>query len=128
MVLIALSMYASRPMYVPASGQADPQRGLAPDTWSMTSERYARSFRVPILESVNVSSVDMTSEGDYVVGTDCGSWRADNVVVALRMFQRLCAPGWSVDIPIDVLQIHSSHYRSSNQVCSGAVLVIGSLQ
>jgi putative flavoprotein involved in K+ transport len=105
---------------------ADPDGFMARDDVVRFFERYAKSFDAPVLEGVSVTSVEPLDAGGYAVQTDCGSWRADNVVIATGMYQRPRLPGWSRDIPGGVFQIHSSHYRNPGQVPSGAVLVVGS--
>jgi putative flavoprotein involved in K+ transport len=87
---------------------------------------YARGFRAPVYEGVNVLSVDREERGRYVVLTDRGTWHANNVVVATGMFQRPRMPAWSRNVPGEVQQLHSSRYRAPGLLPPGAVLVVGS--
>jgi putative flavoprotein involved in K+ transport len=105
---------------------ADPDGFMPRDDVVNFFERYAASFNAPVHEGVNVTSVQHREAGGYIVRTDHGDWRTDNVVVATGMFQCPRLPAWSSDIPGHVLQIHSSHYRRPGLLPPGAVLVVGS--
>ena len=48
------------------------------------------------------------------------------VVIAMGPYQRPVIPTMSLDIPRNIVQVHSSAYRNSNQLPPGAVLVVGS--
>jgi putative flavoprotein involved in K+ transport len=105
---------------------ADPHGFMPRDEVVRFFERYAASFNAPVNEGVNVLRIERSDTRGYIVRTDCGAWRANNVVIATGMFQSPQLPTWSTDIPKRVLQIHSSHYRKSGLLPPGAALVVGS--
>jgi putative flavoprotein involved in K+ transport len=105
---------------------ADPDGFMPRDDVVRFFERYAASFNAPVREGVNVSSVEPREAGGYIVSTDHGDWRTNNVVIATGMFQRPRLPALSTDIPSSVFQVHSSHYRNPGLLPPGAVLVVGS--
>jgi putative flavoprotein involved in K+ transport len=105
---------------------ADPDGFMPRDEVVRFFERYAASFNAPVCEGVNVTFVDPLEEGGYLVRTDLGNWRAENVVIATGMFQSPRLPTWSAEIPRHVFQIHSSHYREPGLLPPGPALVVGS--
>jgi putative flavoprotein involved in K+ transport len=104
----------------------DPDGFMPRDDVVRFFERYAASFHAPLHKGVDVLRVDQRDAGGYIVRTDHGDWRANNVVIATGMFQCPRLPSWSANIPRRVLQIHSSHYRKPGLLPPGAVLVVGS--
>ena len=50
------------------------------------------------------------------------------MVIATGSFQKPKIPAFSANIPTEVKQLHSGHYRNSGQLPNGAVLVVGSGQ
>jgi putative flavoprotein involved in K+ transport len=104
----------------------DPDGFMLRDEVVRFFERYVASLRARVHEGVTVESVGTRDDGAFDVGTDHGSWRARNVVVATGMFQLPQLPAWGAKLPSTVLQLHSSHYRGPAQLPPGAVLVVGS--
>jgi putative flavoprotein involved in K+ transport len=104
----------------------DPDGFMSRDEVVSFFERYAASFQAPVYEGVNVLSVDRETHRGYVVHTDRGSWRTQNVVIATGMFQHPKLPAWSVHGTGHPFQIHSSHYRNPELLPPGGVLVVGS--
>jgi putative flavoprotein involved in K+ transport len=64
----------------------------------------------------------------YQVRTNGGMVHARNVVMATGSFQKPKIPAFSVNLPTDIKQLYSGHYRNPGQLPEGAVLVIGSAQ
>jgi putative flavoprotein involved in K+ transport len=87
---------------------------------------YARSFQAPVREGVEVRALHAAPGGGYRLDTGDGELHADSVVVATGPFQAPRLPEWSARLPADVVQVHSSGYRSPAGLPAGAVLVVGS--
>lgn len=88
-------------------------------------ERYARSFDAPLREGVEVTAVEADGDG-YRLQTSIGEYRAGTVVVATGSFQTPKVPAWADQLPPEIIQLHSSSYRSPDQFPEGAVIVVGS--
>jgi putative flavoprotein involved in K+ transport len=87
---------------------------------------YAAFMKAPMRCGVAVTSLEPGSrEGRYLIRTENGTIEAANVVIATGPFQRPAIPPVSAQLPTDLLHVHSSKYRNSNQLPSGAVLVVG---
>jgi len=88
-------------------------------------ESYVQAFDLPIRLGCRVRSVER--DGDrYVVATDGGDYRCDNVVVATGTFGRTPhVPDVATRLDPSILQLHSSEYRRPGQLNDGPVLVVG---
>ena len=88
-------------------------------------ERYARHFRLPVVLETRVLSLER--DGDrYLVTSDRGQYRCDNVVVATGTFGRTPQiPSFADRLDPGILQLHSSQYRRPDQLREGTVLVVG---
>ena len=92
-------------------------------------ENYVAKFDLPVRYNTTVLEVaPLESGNDYQVKTSGGAYHAKNVVVATGSFQKPKIPAYSANIPANVKQLHSGHYRNPNQLPEGAVLVVGSGQ
>jgi len=92
-------------------------------------EQYVEKFNLPVQFKTSVLEVTTLGDGNgYQVKTSGGTNQAKNVVMATGSFQKPKIPVFSANIPADVLQLHSGHYRNPNQLPEGAVLVVGSAQ
>ncbi len=76
---------------------------------------------------VRVTGVDLAETG-YRVTTAQGDFLAENVVIAVGIYQQPRIPPFAADIPAEVLQLHSGEYRHPSALPPGAVLVAGSAQ
>ena len=111
-----------------------PYQGCDPDGFMLRAdvvrhlEQYAASFQAPVRCGVQVTAVDPTPDRQsYRVATrDGATYMAATVVVATGSFQFPKPSSFSRNLPEDVLQLHSSHYRNPNSLRSGAVLIVGS--
>ena len=86
---------------------------------------FAEQINAPIRCGVEVKSLRRTTDGGaFRAETSAGVIESQNVVAATGPFQRPIIPAL---VPADtgIVQIHSSAYRSPDQLPSGAVLVIG---
>lgn len=103
----------------------DPNGFMKRDEVVSYLERYAESFRAPVREEVEVHAVEQADGERYRLRTSDGDLRARSVVLATGPFQVPKLPSWSSELPPEVVQVHSSGYRSPEQLPEGAVLVVG---
>jgi putative flavoprotein involved in K+ transport len=85
---------------------------------------YARRFDLPVELDSRVRSLSKAN-GKYLVALDDRTYEADQVVVATGPFQVPFVPALAERLDGDVLQLHSSGYRSPDAVSEGLVLVVG---
>jgi putative flavoprotein involved in K+ transport len=86
---------------------------------------YARHFELPVELNSRVQSVRAREGGDFLVALADRTYEADQVVVATGPFQVPFTPAMAADISGDVVQMHSSQYRSPADLPAGTVLVVG---
>ncbi len=87
-------------------------------------ERYAEHFDLPV--RLNTCVQTLTRCGDHFrVTVDGMMLEADNVVVATGAFQRPKVPALAAKMSPDVVQLHSSAYRSPFDLPEGPTLVVG---
>jgi putative flavoprotein involved in K+ transport len=105
-------------------------QGSKPDAFAPLAEvidyleSYARSFRAPMREGVEVLAVRPDGAG-FTVETSAGTFTAENVVVAAGAYQRPTPTPLMTSIPSEVMQIHTSQYRRPGQLPDGAVVIVG---
>ncbi|MBH0157163.1 MAG: flavin-containing monooxygenase [Bacillota bacterium] len=85
---------------------------------------YAEKFSLPLQLNTNVYSLHK-EDNRFVVKTNQGDFLSDNVVVATGPFQVPFIPEFSHQFSNEVFQVHSSGYRSPEQLKSGSVLIVG---
>ena len=90
-------------------------------------EDYARAIPAPVREGVDVCALRREGDG-YRVETDGDRLLARNVIVSAGAYQRRTPTEVTAAAPPDVLQLHTSEYRSPDQLTPGAVLIVGSGQ
>jgi putative flavoprotein involved in K+ transport len=104
--------------------------GPEPDAFSSRAEvvdylaAYAAAIPAPVRTQTPVTAVE-PADGGYRVRTGDGEWRAANVIVAAGAYQRPAPPQLAGAAPADVLQLHTSEYRSPEHLADGAVLIVG---
>jgi putative flavoprotein involved in K+ transport len=92
-------------------------------------ERYAASFRPPVREGVEVTSLVPGRAGTgFGLETTSGFFTADHVVVATGSYHRPRAPACARELPADILQVHSADYRNPEALPLGEVVVVGTGQ
>jgi putative flavoprotein involved in K+ transport len=92
-------------------------------------EHYVEKFNLPVQFKTSVLEVAPLDRGEgYQVKTNSSIFQAKNVVMATGSFQKPKIPAFSANIPAEITQLHSGHYRNPNQLSDGAVLVVGSGQ
>jgi putative flavoprotein involved in K+ transport len=85
---------------------------------------YARQFDLPIEYDSRVRAVRRQGES-YHVALDDRTYTADQVVVATGPFQTPRTPDLAQQLDPAIVQLHSSAYRSPEQIPAGPVLVVG---
>ena len=85
---------------------------------------YARDFELPVELGSAVRAV-RRAEGGYLVELDDRTYQADQVVVATGPFQVPRVPAVAQGLHPDIVQFHSSAYRTPGDVPGGPVLVVG---
>ncbi|WP_426502697.1 MSMEG_0569 family flavin-dependent oxidoreductase [Dactylosporangium sp. McL0621] len=91
-------------------------------------ERYAASFGPPLMQGVTVQRLRRTAGGVFEVRTSAGTCTADQVVIATGPYHNPAVPRLAERLPVDLMQVHSSQYRSPAQLPDGAVLIVGTGQ
>ena len=87
-------------------------------------ESYAAHFELPILHGVRVER--LTRDGDrYLIQAGEREFEAAHVVVAMASYQGRKVPGFAKDLSPEIVQLHSSEYRSLSQLKPGGVLLVG---
>lgn len=86
---------------------------------------YARRFALPVELGSRVNSVRGRQGGGFSVRLADRTYDTDQVVVATGPFQVPFTPAIAADLRPDVVQMHSSDYRSPAGLPSGTVLVVG---
>jgi putative flavoprotein involved in K+ transport len=86
---------------------------------------YAHRFELPVELNSRVQSVRARDDGGFFVELADRAYEADQVVVATGPFQVPFTPAMAADLGDDVVQMHSSDYRSPAELPAGTVLVVG---
>lgn len=85
---------------------------------------YAKAFSLPVKLDTTITRLDRGADG-FVVSSNQGEFRSKHVIVATGPFQLPNVPDFSKRLSDQVLQLHSSEYKNSNQLLKGATLVVG---
>jgi len=92
-------------------------------------EAYAASFDPPLREGVTVAKLARSENGHgYDVRTTRGDVHADHVVVAVGGYHTAELPRIAERMSRDIVQLHSSAYKSPQALPEGDVLVVGTGQ
>ena len=86
---------------------------------------YARRFELPLEFNSRVQAVRPRDDGGFLVELADRTYEADQVVVATGPFQAPFTPAMAADLSREVVQLHSTQYRSPDDVPTGTVLVVG---
>lgn len=87
-------------------------------------EAYARRFQLPVRNGFRVDRLTRAG-GRYLVEAGPHRFQADQVVVAMSSYQVPRVPAFAKELSPDILQMHSSEYRSPRQLKPGGVLLVG---
>jgi putative flavoprotein involved in K+ transport len=87
-------------------------------------EAYATRFNLPVRNLMRVESLSRR-DGRYLIKASGHELEADQVVVAMANYQRPRTPELAASLRPDIVQLHSSSYRNSEQLGDGPVLLVG---
>ena len=108
-----------------------PYRGPDPDGFMVKNEiieyldGFLKHVNPPLIEGVRVEHVGVRTHGGYTIRTSHDSYTADAVIVASGGYDQPIVPGWSSELPADLMQLHSEEYKNPQLLPDGAVLVVG---
>jgi putative flavoprotein involved in K+ transport len=90
-------------------------------------ESYAAWFELPVRSGIRVEGLRRAGDGreGYVVTAGDRQFEADQVVIATGSFQVPFIPELASELDPAIRQLHSSEYRSPDQLQDGPVLVVG---
>jgi putative flavoprotein involved in K+ transport len=104
----------------------DPDRYPTRDEVADYLTDYARRFQLPVELNSRVRAVRGRDGGGYVVELDDDrTYEAGQVVVATGPFQTPFIPSVADSVGHDVVQLHSTEYRSPDSLPTGRLLVVG---
>ena len=103
---------------------ADPQGFMTKAAVVDMLTNYSATVSAPVLEDTYVWSVRTVGAG-FQVTTSQGTWRSRSVVIATGACDRPHVPGFAASLDPSIHQITLDRYKSSAQVPSGGVLVVG---
>jgi putative flavoprotein involved in K+ transport len=86
---------------------------------------YARRFELPVELNSRVQAVRARDGGGFLVELADRTYEADQVVVATGPFQVPFTPAIAAGLGPEVVQLHSTQYRSPDDLPAGTVLVVG---
>lgn len=94
-------------------------------------EQYVKFRQLPVVENSNVISIE--KPGDVFVvsvshNNEIKKYYCKQVLIASGVANEIKIPSLSKNISKDIKQLHTSEYKNSNQLPTGAVLVVGSAQ
>jgi putative flavoprotein involved in K+ transport len=87
-------------------------------------EAYAAHFRLPVRTGMRVDRLARSGAG-FVVQAGGLELRADQVIVAMASYQQGRLPAFASELRSDIVQMHSTDYRSPAQLRPGRVAIVG---
>jgi putative flavoprotein involved in K+ transport len=94
-------------------------------------EKYAIAFQLPVLENVNVISIEKQPGVFKVLVSQHNSVKeycSKQVIIASGMQNEKKIPAFAKNVSTEIKQLHTSEYRNAAKLPEGAVLVVGSAQ
>lgn len=85
---------------------------------------YVSKFEIPIKFNHKIISLKKEN-GVFTLKSEAQKFEAKNVIIATGPFHKPFTPSCHTKISKNILQIHSEHYKSPNQLQEGAALVVG---
>jgi putative flavoprotein involved in K+ transport len=85
---------------------------------------YAARFELPVRNGIRVDGVCREGNG-FEVRSSTGAFLADNVVIATGACHTPRIPGFASQLDPEIVQLHSSAYKSPSQLRPGPVLIVG---
>jgi putative flavoprotein involved in K+ transport len=119
-------------LFSPAKYNGLPGWGFPAPRWSFPTkdemgdylEEYAARFELPVRSGVRVERLSKHG-GRFVIEAGGRCFKADRVVVASGAYGTPRLPGFAAELDPRVVQLHSTEYRSPEQLADGGVLVVG---
>ena len=111
----------------PYSGPA-PRGFMLKDEIIRYLEDYVAAFGPPLREGVAVTALHREEGGLFRIESSAGAYTAEQVVVATGNYHVPVIPRIAERLPAHVAQLHSSEYRSPQQLPPGEVVVVGTGQ
>jgi putative flavoprotein involved in K+ transport len=102
----------------------DPDRHPGRDEVVAYLTDYVRHFDLPVELDCAVRSIRRL-DGSYIVELDDRAYQAEQVVVATGPFQAPFVPAIAARLGSEVVQLHSTAYRSAEGIPTGRTLVVG---
>ncbi|MFL5239714.1 MAG: flavin-containing monooxygenase [Rhizomicrobium sp.] len=102
----------------------DPHGFMSRDEIVAMLQGYSGRHRVPVVHGADVLSVQ-SQLGTYSVVTTNGTWRARALIIATGYCDLPFVPYAEDALPSQVVNLHSSQYRSPGTLPPGGVLVVG---
>jgi putative flavoprotein involved in K+ transport len=87
-------------------------------------KEYVEEFNMPIVFNQKINYL-VKEEESFIVKSDTHEYKSKNVVVATGPFHTPFTPDFHTKIDKEVVQIHSEHYKSPDQLQKGDTLVVG---
>jgi putative flavoprotein involved in K+ transport len=106
----------------------DPEGFVLRDEIVRHLERFADSFQAPVREGVQVRSLELGTDGRFLLETSAGELQAPTVVLATGAYQRPYRPPVAKALPSTLLAIDAEDYKNPSELPAGRVLVVGSGQ
>ncbi len=127
-----LKRWDSLRLFTPAKYNALPGMVFPGDPYALAGKNdvasyfkeYVRRFELPVRLRVHVRSLHREA-GQFVLTTSQGVLTARSVIVATGANQRPHVPSFTSSLAPDIVQMHSSEYRSAAQIPARRVLVVG---
>lgn len=107
-------------MPFPMAGRAFPTKNEMADSL----QAYAARFALPVRTGVRVESLERQDDR-FALNAGAQQFTADNVVVAMSVWQRARVPAFARELAPGITQLNAGEYRAPTQFGKGAVLVVG---
>lgn len=88
-------------------------------------EAYARSFSPPLHEGITVKKLARTAGGGFSLETTFRDFTAEQVIIATGGYHTATIPRIAERFSPEIVQLHSSEYKSASGLPPGDVLVVG---
>ena len=117
-------------LFTPARYDGLPGRPFPGDPWSLPTKDeladYLEAYAADLPGAHRGARATVSRSGaDYLVESDSGTWRAQNVIVATGFDRVPRVPAFASALRPDIVQLDAGSYRGPDQVGPGDVLVVG---
>ncbi len=85
---------------------------------------YAGRFALPVRNGVRVDRLTQLA-GRFMLRAGEQRFEADNVVIAMSLYQQPRVPAFARELRAGITQLHAIEYRNLRQLQAGGVLVVG---